>query len=114
MSIRGLTVADRPPADIGRIRRSNESCIPPDPVSENPWGAGCAGSKGSPSLAGRRGAASRSGTHAWGHSKVVSDDAGVSRGEASLAGFEPATRCLEGSCSIHLSYRDTHSASFSL
>ena len=25
---------------------------------------------------------------------------------ASLAGFEPATRCLEGSCSIHLSYRD--------
>ncbi len=34
MSIRGLTVTDRPPADIGRIRRSNESCIPPDPVSE--------------------------------------------------------------------------------
>ena len=26
---------------------------------------------------------------------------------ASLAGFEPATRCLEGSCSVHLSYRDT-------
>ena len=26
---------------------------------------------------------------------------------ASLAGFEPATHCLEGSCSIHLSYRDT-------
>ena len=25
---------------------------------------------------------------------------------ASLAGLEPATRCLEGSCSIHLSYRD--------
>ena len=29
------------------------------------------------------------------------------RGRASLAGFEPATHCLEGSCSIHLSYRDT-------
>ena len=28
-------------------------------------------------------------------------------GEASLAGFEPATRCLEGSRSIQLSYRDT-------
>ena len=27
--------------------------------------------------------------------------------KASLAGFEPATHCLEGSCSIHLSYRDT-------
>ena len=26
---------------------------------------------------------------------------------ASLAGFEPATHCLEGSCSIQLSYRDT-------
>ena len=26
---------------------------------------------------------------------------------ASLAGFEPATRCLEGSRSIRLSYRDT-------
>ena len=26
---------------------------------------------------------------------------------ASLAGIEPATRCLEGSCSIQLSYRDT-------
>ena len=25
---------------------------------------------------------------------------------ASLAGFEPATGCLEGSCSIQLSYRD--------
>ena len=25
---------------------------------------------------------------------------------ASLAGFEPATRCLEGSRSIQLSYRD--------
>jgi hypothetical protein len=24
---------------------------------------------------------------------------------ARLAGFEPATRCLEGSCSIRLSYR---------
>ena len=30
------------------------------------------------------------------------------RGErASLAGFEPATRCLEGSRSIQLSYRDS-------
>ena len=27
---------------------------------------------------------------------------------ASLAGFEPATGCLEGSCSIQLSYRDTY------
>ena len=27
---------------------------------------------------------------------------------ASLAGFEPATRCLEGSRSIQLSYRDAH------
>ena len=26
-------------------------------------------------------------------------------GVAPLAGFEPATRCLEGSCSIRLSYR---------
>ncbi len=26
---------------------------------------------------------------------------------ASLAGFEPATRCLEGSRSVQLSYRDT-------
>jgi hypothetical protein len=26
-------------------------------------------------------------------------------GWARLAGFEPATRCLEGSCSIRLSYR---------
>ena len=25
---------------------------------------------------------------------------------ASLTGFEPATRCLEGSCSVQLSYRD--------
>jgi hypothetical protein len=25
---------------------------------------------------------------------------------ASLAGFEPATRCLEGSRSVQLSYRD--------
>ncbi len=39
---------------------------------------------------------------------------GARRGVASLAGFEPATRCLEGSCSIHLSYRDTCSASLSL
>ena len=27
---------------------------------------------------------------------------------ASLAGFEPATGCLEGSCSIQLSYRDAY------
>ena len=27
-------------------------------------------------------------------------------GVASLAGFEPATRCLEGSRSVQLSYRD--------
>ncbi len=26
---------------------------------------------------------------------------------ASLGGFEPTTHCLEGSCSIRLSYRDT-------
>ena len=26
---------------------------------------------------------------------------------ASLAGFEPATHCLEGSCSVLLRYRDT-------
>ena len=25
---------------------------------------------------------------------------------ASLEGFEPTTRCLEGSCSVQLSYRD--------
>ena len=30
---------------------------------------------------------------------------------ASLTGFEPATCCLEGSRSIHLSYRDTLSLS---
>jgi hypothetical protein len=28
---------------------------------------------------------------------------------ASLEGFEPPTRCLEGSRSIHLSYRDVKS-----
>ncbi len=27
-------------------------------------------------------------------------------GKASLEGFEPTTRCLEGSCSVQLSYRD--------
>ena len=30
----------------------------------------------------------------------------MKRGKASLAGFEPATRCLEGSRSVPLSYRD--------
>ena len=31
---------------------------------------------------------------------------GMRESMASLAGFEPATRCLEGSRSIQLSYRD--------
>ena len=32
--------------------------------------------------------------------------------KASLAGFEPATRCLEGSRSIQLSYRDMQSRQY--
>ena len=34
------------------------------------------------------------------------DAGGPWYGLASLAGFEPATRCLEGSRSVQLSYRD--------
>ena len=30
----------------------------------------------------------------------------MEKGMASLAGFEPATRCLEGNRSVPLSYRD--------
>ncbi len=45
------------------------------------------------------------------NTQLVTPRQGQAEGEewvdvASLAGFEPATRCLEGSRSVHLSYRD--------